>query len=456
MSQTVKENKMGILPINKLLFNMSLPIMVSMLIQALYNIVDSIFVSKISENAFTAVSLAFPVQNLMIALGAGTGVGINALLSKSLGEKDFDRANRTARNGIFLTFINYFIFVLFGLFFTKMFFTAQSKNPEIVSYGIDYLRVITLLSIGIFGQLTFERLLQATGKTVYSMYTQGAGAIINIIFDPILIFGIGPFPKMGVTGAAVATVTGQISAMVLGLIFNVKINKEININMKGFKPDSAIIKKIYIVGVPSIIMQSITSVMTFGMNKILGVYSDTAQAVMGAYFKLQSFIFMPVFGLNNGLIPILSYNFGARKRKRMIDTIKYGMLFATIIMVVGTLIMQLMPDTLLKAFDSSANMMAIGRVALRIISMSFIFAGIDIIITASLQSLGYSIFSMFISIARNLVVLLPTAYAIAKLSHFSNVDYIWWAFFISEIFSLICALIFLKVVYKKVIKPIPQ
>ena len=226
--------------------------------------------------------------------------------------------------------------------------------------------------------------------------------------------------------------------------------------MKGFKPDSAIIKKIYIVGVPSIIMQSITSVMTFGMNKILGVYSDTAQAVMGAYFKLQSFIFMPVFGLNNGLIPILSYNFGARKRKRMIDTIKYGMLFATIIMVVGTLVMQLMPDTLLKAFDSSANMMAIGRVALRIISMSFIFAGIDIIITASLQSLGYSIFSMFISIARNLVVLLPTAYAIAKLSHFSNVDYIWWAFFISEIFSLICALIFLKVVYKKVIKPIPQ
>lgn len=456
MSQTVKENKMGILPINKLLFNMSLPIMVSMLIQALYNIVDSIFVSKISENAFTAVSLAFPVQNLMIALGAGTGVGINALLSKSLGEKDFDRANKTARNGIFLTFINYFIFVLFGLFFTKMFFTAQSKNPEIVSYGIDYLRVITLLSIGIFGQLTFERLLQATGKTVYSMYTQGAGAIINIIFDPILIFGIGPFPKMGVTGAAVATVTGQISAMVLGLIFNVKINKEININMKGFKPDSAIIKKIYIVGVPSIIMQSITSVMTFGMNKILGVYSDTAQAVMGAYFKLQSFIFMPVFGLNNGLIPILSYNFGAKKRKRMIDTIKYGMLFATIIMVVGTLIMQLMPDTLLKAFDSSANMMAIGRVALRIISMSFIFAGIDIIITASLQSLGYSIFSMFISIARNLVVLLPTAYAIAKLSHFSNVDYIWWAFFISEIFSLICALIFLKIVYKKVIKPIPQ
>lgn len=456
MSQTVKENKMGVLPINKLLFNMSLPIMVSMLIQALYNIVDSIFVSKISENAFTAVSLAFPVQNLMIALGAGTGVGINALLSKSLGEKDFDRANKTARNGIFLTFINYFIFVLFGLFFTKMFFTAQSKNPEIVSYGIDYLRVITLLSIGIFGQLTFERLLQATGKTVYSMYTQGAGAIINIIFDPILIFGIGPFPKMGVTGAAVATVTGQISAMVLGLIFNVKINKEININMKGFKPDSAIIKKIYIVGVPSIIMQSITSVMTFGMNKILGVYSDTAQAVMGAYFKLQSFIFMPVFGLNNGLIPILSYNFGAKKRKRMIDTIKYGMLFATIIMVVGTLIMQLMPDTLLKAFDSSANMMAIGRVALRIISMSFIFAGIDIIITASLQSLGYSIFSMFISIARNLVVLLPTAYAIAKLSHFSNVDYIWWAFFISEIFSLICALIFLKIVYKKVIKPIPQ
>lgn len=456
MNQVAKENKMGVLPINKLLLTMSLPIMISMLIQALYNIVDSIFVSKISENAFTAVSLAFPVQNLMIALGAGTGVGINALLSKSLGEKNFERANKTARNGIFLTFINYAIFIIFGLFFTKTFFTAQSSNAEIVNYGVEYMRVITLLSIGIFGQLTFERLLQATGKTVYSMYTQGAGAIINIILDPILIFGIGPFPKMGVTGAAIATVVGQISAMILGLIFNVKINKEININMRKFKPDGAIIKKIYIVGVPSIIMQSITSVMTFSMNKILGVYSDTAQAVMGAYFKLQSFVFMPVFGLNNGLIPILSFNFGARKRKRMTDTIKFGMIYATIIMIAGTIIMQIMPETLLKMFKASENMLAIGSVALRIISLSFIFAGIDIIITASLQSLGHSIFSMFISITRNLVVLLPTAFAIAKISNYSNVDYIWWAFFVSEIFSLICALIFLRFVYKKIIRPIPE
>ena len=454
MDQTVKENKMGVLPVDKLLLTMSLPIMISMLIQALYNIVDSIFVSKISENAFTAVSLAFPVQNLMIALGAGTGVGINALLSKSLGEKKFDQANKTARNGIFLTFINYVIFVIFGLFFTKMFFTAQSKNNEIIKYGIEYMRVITLFSIGIFGQVTCERLLQATGKTIYSMYTQGAGAIINIILDPILIFGVGPFPKMGVTGAAIATVAGQISAMILGLIFNVKINKEININMRGFKPDGNIIKKIYIVGVPSIIMQSITSVMTFSMNKILGVYSDTAQAVMGAYFKLQSFIFMPVFGLNNGLIPILSYNFGARRKKRMTDTIKYGMIFATVIMTIGTIVMQIMPDTLLTMFKASDNMISIGSVALRIISSSFILAGIDIIITASLQSLGHSIFSMIISITRNLVVLLPTALAIAKLTSYSNVDYIWWSFFISEIFSLTCALIFLKVVYKKVINPL--
>lgn len=454
MNQTAKENKMGVLPINKLLLTMSLPIMISMLIQALYNIVDSIFVSKISENAFTAVSLAFPVQNLMIALGAGTGVGINALLSKSLGEKEFEQANKAARNGIFLTFINYFIFIIFGLFFTKIFFTAQSNNPEIVEYGIEYLRVITLLSIGIFGQLTCERLLQATGKTIYSMYTQGAGAIINIILDPILIFGIGPFHKMGVTGAAVATVIGQISALILGLIFNVKINKEININMRKFKPDGNTIKKIYFVGIPSIIMQSITSVMTFSMNKILGVYSDTAQAVMGAYFKLQSFIFMPVFGLNNGLIPILSYNFGAKRKKRMTDTIKYGMIFATIIMIAGTLIMHIMPDTLLKMFKASENMLSIGAVALRIISLSFILAGIDIIITASLQSLGHSIFSMIISITRNLVVLLPTAFAIAKVTNYSNVNYIWWSFFISEIFSLICSLVFLRIVYKKVISPI--
>ena len=451
MNQAVKQNKMGVLPINKLLLSMSLPIMVSMIIQALYNIVDSIFVSQISENAFTAVSLAFPIQSLMIALGAGTGVGINALLSKSLGERNFGQANKAARNGIFLSFLNYGIFLIFGLFFTEIFFKAQTSNTEIINYGVNYLKICTLLSIGVFGQITTERLLQATGKTMYSMYTQGAGAIINIILDPVLIFGLGPFPKMGVSGAAVATVCGQLSAFALGIVFNVKVNKEININMIGFKPDFSIIKKIYVVGIPSIIMQSITSVMTFSMNKILSNYGDTAQAVMGAYFKLQSFVFMPVFGLNNGLIPILSYNYGARQKKRMIDTIKFGCIYATIIMIAGTILMQTIPDVLLEMFDASENMMGMGVVALKIISLSFVLAGIDIIFCSSLQALGYSIYSMFISITRQLLVLLPVAFAIAKLTDYSNVDYVWWTFLVSEMASLLCSVVFMRIVYRKVI-----
>lgn len=453
-ASAAKENKMGVQPVNKLLLSMSLPIMVSMIIQALYNIVDSIFVSKISENAFTAVSLAFPVQNLMIALGAGTGVGINALLSKSLGEKNFERANKAARNGIFLTFINFIIFIIFGLFFTEMFFKAQSSNQEIIDYGIQYMKIITIFSIGIFGQLTGERLLQATGKTIYSMFTQGFGAIVNIILDPILIFGIGPFPKMGVAGAAAATVIGQIIAMLLGIYFNVAKNKEININMIGFRPDFKIIKRIYAVGIPSIIMQSITSVMTFGMNKVLSNYSDTAQAVLGAYFKLQSFIFMPVFGLNNGLIPILSYNYGARKRKRMTSTIKYGVIYACTIMVAGIIIMQLIPDVLLKMFKASDTMLGMGSTAMRIISLSFVFAGFGIIVSSSLQALGHGVFSMFISIARQLVVLLPAALIIAKATNYSNVDYVWWAFPIAEIASFLCSVIFLRIIYKKVISVI--
>lgn len=453
-ASAAKENKMGVQPVNKLLLSMSLPIMVSMIIQALYNIVDSIFVSKISENAFTAVSLAFPVQNLMIALGAGTGVGINALLSKSLGEKNFERANKAARNGIFLTFINFIIFIVFGLFFTEMFFNSQSSNQEIIDYGVQYIKIITIFSIGIFGQLTGERLLQATGKTIYSMFTQGFGAIVNIILDPILIFGIGPFPKMGVAGAAAATVIGQIIAMLLGIYFNVAKNKEININMLGFRPDFKIIKRIYAVGIPSIIMQSITSVMTFGMNKVLSNYSDTAQAVLGAYFKLQSFIFMPVFGLNNGLIPILSYNYGARKRKRMTSTIKYGVIYACTIMVAGIIIMQLIPDVLLTMFKASDTMLAMGSTAMRIISLSFIFAGFGIIVSSSLQALGHGVFSMFISIARQLVVLLPAALIIAKATNYSNVDYVWWSFPIAEIASFLCSVIFLRIIYKKVISVI--
>lgn len=451
MSEELKENKMGVLPVRKLIITMSLPMMISMLIQAMYNIVDSIFVSKISENAFTAVSLAFPVQNLMIAVAAGTGVGINALLSKSLGEKNFEDANKTAKNGLFLTALSFIVFMIFGLFFTKVYFSAQSSNPEIIDYGVSYMKICTILSFGIFGEICFERLLQSTGRTIFTMFTQGTGAIINIILDPCLIFGLGFFPKMGIAGAAVATVAGQITAMIMGLVFNVKFNKEISINMKGFRPEGRIIGKIYSVGVPSIIMQSITSVMTFGLNKILGGFSDTAQAVLGAYFKLQSFVFMPVFGLNNGMVPVLSYNYGARRKKRMIQAIKNSVLFAYILMGIGFLVFQFMPEALLKMFDASDNMLSMGVTALRIISLSFLFAAFCIIISSSLQALGHGIYSMFISIARQLVILLPAAYLLSKAG---EVNYVWWAFPIAEIASVLCASLFMRRIYVKVIKPI--
>ena len=440
----MEENKMGVMPIDKLIISMSLPIMISMLVQALYNIVDSIFVAKISEDALTAVSLAFPVQNLMIALGAGTGVGINALLSKSLGEKNFKQANSAANNGIFLCLVNFAIFVVFGAFFTGIFYRSQ------IEYGDQYLTIITLLSIGLFCQMTMEKLLQATGKTIYSMYTQGIGAVINIILDPCFIFGVGFFPKWGVTGAAVATCIGQFTAAAFGLFFNMKFNKEITINLVKYRPQAKIIKKIYAVGLPSIIMQSISSIMTYGMNKILIGFSNTAAAVFGVYFKLQSFVFMPVFGLNNGLIPIVAYNYGARKKKRITGAIKYAMIYSVSIMIVGTIIMQIFPAQLLKLFDASDNMLSIGVTALRIISTHFFFAGFDIIIISSLQALGRGLSSMLVSFTRQLVVLLPVAYL---LSLTGKLDAIWWAFPIAEIFSIMASLFFLRRAYNAEIKP---
>lgn len=447
--EQVKENKMGTLPVNKLLVSMSLPIMISMLVQALYNIVDSIFVAKISENALTAVSLAFPIQNLMIALGAGTGVGINALLSKSLGEKNYEQANKAANNGIFLVLINFFIFLLFGLFFTDIFYASQTNVPNIdpenaviiQKYGKEYMSVICLFSVGLFAQITFERLLQSTGKTIYSMYTQGAGAIINIILDPCLIFGVGFFPKMGVTGAAVATIIGQFCAAILGLFLNVKFNKELTVNLIKYKPDGRTIKKIYAVGLPSIIMQSIGSVMTYMMNKILMGFSTTAVAVFGVYFKLQSFIFMPIFGINNGLIPIIAYNFGARKKSRILKAMKLAIMYAVAIMAVGVIVMQVCPEALLNLFEADENMLSIGVPALRIISLHFVIAGASIIITATFQALSHGIFSMIISITRQLVVLLPAAYIFAKLG---GVNAIWWCFPLAEAVSLTLCLVFFK------------
>ena len=363
----IQENKMGVLPVNRLLISMSVPIMISMLVQALYNVVDSIFVAKLSENALNAVSLAFPVQNLMIAVATGTGVGINALLSKSLGEKNFKRANLAAANGVFLAACSYIVFALLGVFFSRTFFTVQTDVAEIVEGGTQYVAICTICSFGMFFQITYERLLQSTGKTIYTMFTQGLGAIINIIFDPIFIFVL----DMGVAGAAVATVMGQIVAAILAIYLNSRKNHEISVRFRGFRPNGKIIGVIYAVGVPSIIMAAISSVMTFGMNQILIGFTTTATAVLGVYFKLQSFIFMPVFGLNNGLVPIIAYNFGARKPDRMLRAVKLGVLYATAIMAIGFAIFQVGSSVLLGFFEASDYMLEIGVPALRIISISF-------------------------------------------------------------------------------------
>ena len=416
MSSTVsKENKMGVMPVPKLLISMSLPMIISMLVQALYNIVDSIFVAQLNEQALTAVSLAFPVQNLMIAVAAGTGVGINALLSKSLGEKKHEQANAIARNGIFLALLSCMVFAILGLIGSRLFFQVQTTDELIVEYGAQYMSVVTIASLGVFMQITFERLLQSTGKTIFNMVTQGTGAIINIILDPILIFGWFGFPKMGVTGAAVATVIGQWIAALLGIVFNHKFNREINASMKGFKPCKKTIGAVYKIGVPSIIMQSINSVTTFAMNNILLMFNSTAATVFGVYFKLQSFVFMPVFGLTNGMIPIVAYNYGARNKKRIKDTLKLSIGIAVGIMLVGVIIFQTAPTTLLRMFDASELMIEIGVPALRIISLSFIFAGYSIICSAVFQALGNGVYSLIISVARQIVVIIPVAFIFAKL-----------------------------------------
>ena len=445
MLQT-KENKMGVMPIKKLLINMSLPIMISMLVQALYNIVDSIFVAKVSEHALTAVSLAYPVQNLMIAIAVGTGVGINAFLSRALGEKNFEKANSTANNGILLGLFSYVLFLIFGLLFSKSYFTSQTSNTQIIEYGISYLSIICIGSIGKFVQIVFERLLQSTGKTFYTMITQGTGAIINIILDPILIFGYFGMPKMGTAGAAIATVVGQITAAILAIIFNLKINKEINISIKGLKPDLEIIKNIYSVGIPSIIMMSITSVTTYGMNNILNKFSSTAVAVFGAYFKLQSFVFMPVFGLNNGMVPIVAYNYGAGNKERLTKTIKLSIIYASCIMIFGLILIQMLPEKILALFNASEDMLSIGIPALRIISLSYIFAGICVVASSIYQALGNGLLSLLTAFSRQLVVLLPTAYG---LSLFGNVNLIWWSYPIAEIISLVLSVVFLKHIYDK-------
>lgn len=445
------ENKMGVMPINKLIITMSLPMVVSMLVQALYNVVDSVFVSRLSEDALTAVSMAFPMQNLMISVAVGIGVGINAMLSRSLGEKNFDAANKTAENGIFLELIGYILFLLIGIFITKPFFLAQSASDEITSMGIEYTGICLIMSFGIFMQIASERILQSTGRTVYTMITQTTGAVINIILDPILIFGLFGMPKMGVAGAAAATVTGQICAAIFATVLNIKCNPDVHISFKGFRPETKYVRTILSVGVPSIIMSSVGSVMTFGMNKILITFSSTAVAVFGIYFKLNSFIFMPVFGLNNGTVPIISYNYGAKNKKRLTKTIKLAIVYAVAMMLAGLALFQLIPDVLLRLFDASDHMLEIGVPALRVISLSFSFAGICIVISSCFQALGHGFLSMFVSIVRQLIVLLPSAFILAKLG---GIHAVWWSFNIAEIFSLSLSLIFYRYIYNKTIRPL--
>ncbi len=442
------ENKMGVMPVNKLLINMSLPMMVSMLVQALYNVVDSVFVAKIDENALTAVSLAFPLQNLMIAVAVGTGVGVNALLSKSLGEKNFEKVNRTAVNAVFLAAISYLAVLLVGIFGIGIFYRSQTSDVRIIAYGLQYGRICCCFSFGVFLQVTMERLLQSTGKTFYTMIIQGTGAIINIILDPILIFGYFGFPRMGVAGAAAATVSGQIIASILAVILNQKVNHEVRMKWDGFRPDKTIIGQIYKVGVPSIIMQSIASVMTYGMNLILMSFTSTATAVFGVYFKLQSFIFMPVFGLNNGMIPIIAYNYGADSRERVVQTIRYSTIYAVMIMTVGTFIFHVFPANLLTMFEASETMLQIGVPALRIISVSFVVAGYCIVCGSVFQALGNGVYSLAVSVARQLIVLLPVAYLLSRLG---NVNYVWWSFPIAEMASVMMSTIFLVRIHRKII-----
>lgn len=445
------------MPENKLLLNMALPMILSMLIQACYNIVDSYFVAKLSEDALNAVSLAFPVQNLMIAVSVGTGVGINALLSRSLGQKDQERANRTAMNGVMLEVVSGLVFTVLGLTCARLFYTVQTDIPGIVEYGADYLTIITGCSMGIFLSVACERLVQATGRTVYAMVIQGTGSVINLILDPILIFGLFGFPRMEVAGAAVATVTGQIIGGLVGLYLSLTHNPELQMSVAGLRPSREIIKGIYSVGLPSIIMQSIGSVMVFGMNQILIAFTATATAVFGIYFKLQSFIFMPVFGLNNGMVPIVAYNYGAQKPERITRTVKLAMAYAVGIMAVGFALFQLFPDVFLSLFEAegedAGDLLTIGVPALRIISFHFLVAGICVVSMSVFQALGHGVLSLIVAIVRQLIVLLPTAFLLSRLG---GLDVVWWAFPAAETIAVMLCLLFLFRVFQKEIIPMQE
>ena len=450
------ENKMGIMPIGKLLFNMALPMIASMLVQALYNVVDSVYISRFSESAVTALGLAFPVQNVQIGFAVGLGVGVNSLLSKSLGEGNRERADRVAGNGIFLGLICTAIFMLFGIFGTRAYYEMQHASTEILDAGIAYTRICTVCTLGIFFEILFERMLQATGRTTYTMITQSVGAIINIVLDPIFIFGVDALgiPAMGAMGAAIATVTGQWAAALLALIFNVKFNRDIHLSVKNIAPRLDIIKPVLTVGVPAIIMNSISSVMNFSINQILMGFAgvgETATGVFSIYYKLQSFFFMPLFGLNNATISIVAFNFGARKPERITGTLKLAVGSAMCFMVLGMLAFVLLPHVLLSIFALSGSFVDMGIVALRVIGLHFPLAAVGIALGASFQALGNGIYSTIVSLCRQLVVLLPAAYL---LSLSGNVNLVWWSFPIAEVMSTAVTLFFFLRIYRKKVKPL--
>ena len=448
-----RENIMGTMDINPLLVKLSVPMMVSMLVQALYNVVDSVFVSHVSESALTAVSLAFSLQNVMIAVGVGTGVGVNALLSKSLGEKNQERANKTAQNGIFLAFCSFAVFFLIGLTCMRPYFYAQTSDAEIAEQGIRYLRVCSLFSLGLFLQTMSEKLLAATGRTYLSMISQLIGAVVNIILDPIFIFGYCGEALSGTTGAAVATVIGQFCGAGSAIFFNLKKNPDIQLSFRGFRPSAEAIRRIYVVGLPSIAMQCVGSVMTFFMNQILMGFSATAVAVFGVYFKLQSFVFMPIFGLNNGMVPIISYNYGARDPARVKKTIRLSICYAEAIMFLGFCIFQFAPNKVLSIFAASDAMLAIGIPALRIICLHFLLAGISVVLSSVFQALGNGVFSLIVSVLRQLGVLIPMAWLLSKTG---NVNMVWWSFLIAEVVSVLLSLGFMKRIDKTIIEPMKR
>ncbi len=449
-SDSRSASRMGTAPMGPLLFSLAIPMMVSMLFQALYNVVDSIFVSYINEAALSAVSMAFPIQNLMIAFAVGTGVGVNAYLSKSLGEGNHKEANRAAANGLLLSLITFVVFLLFGLFGVTAFMHSQTTDTAIRQYGVDYLSVCCIFSLGCMVQCMVEKILSATGRSNYAMITQLVGALTNIVLDPILIFGLFGFPRMEAAGAAAATVAGQFLGAATGLYLNLRHNQDVHFALGNFRPHGRTVLRIYQVGIPSIAMTSVGSVMTFCMNRILIGFSSTAVAVFGVYFKMQSFIVMPLFGLNNGMVPIIAYNYGARKPQRITQVIRMAAVSAVCIMLVGFAAAQLFPGALLSIFNAGPDMLALGEVALRIISFHFVAAGFDIVASAVFQAMGQGLMALLVSLVRQLFVLVPAAWL---LSLSGNVNLIWWAFPLAELTALVMCGFFLWRCYRTILKP---